>query len=140
MASIEPTPEDLQQFLAATGEETTLVMINLLRYREQAEYPEGSDSEPCTGREAYQCYGDAVLPLLAKVGGRPIWAGAVASALISPEGETWDDAILVEYPTRNAFIEMTTSAEYQAIVCHRTAALEDSRLIATTTSLNQLGG
>jgi len=40
--------------------------------------------------------------------------------------------VLMEYPSREAFIEMTSSAEYQAISHHRTAALADSRLIATT--------
>ena len=34
---------------------------------------------------------------------------------------------------------MITSAEYLAVAFHRTAALEDSRLIAATTGMNQLG-
>ena len=57
--------------------------------------------------------------------------GRVEACLIAPEGEDWDDALLVQYPSRNAFLRIVSSAEYQAIACHRTAAIVDSRLIAT---------
>jgi len=40
--------------------------------------------------------------------------------------------LLVEYPSREAFASMIQSSAYAAIVHHRTAALRDSRLIATT--------
>lgn len=132
MASLHPTPERLQQFLRDTDESTPIVMINLLRYRERADYPADADAEPCSGREAYQRYGAAVAPMLGKVGARPVWGGSVASTVISPDGEAWDDAVLVEYPSRAAFIEMTSSPEYQAIAVHRSAGLADSRLIAAT--------
>lgn len=139
MGSIEPAPEAVQAFLDETAGGTPIVMINLLRYRERADYPPEADVEPCSGREAYGRYGQAVFPLLAKVGAAPIWAGAVANTLIAPAGETWDDAVLIEYPSRDAFIEMTSSAEYQAIAFHRSAALADSRLIATTTGFQTPG-
>jgi hypothetical protein len=42
----------------------------------------------------------SVAPLLENVGGRPIFAGRPAEALIG-EGE-WDLMVLVEYPTRQA--------------------------------------
>jgi len=140
MAAVEPRPEQMQAFLGSTEAGRPIVMINLLRYREQADYPEGTDAEPCSGREAYQRYGAGVAPLLGKAGARAIWMGKVASTVIAPDGESWDDAILVEYPQREAFIEMTSSADYQALAFHRTAALADSRLIATTTGLDLLGG
>ena len=57
--------------------------------------------------------------------------------MIAPEGEAWDDAVLIEYPSRDNFIAMTTSAEYLAIMFHRTAALADSRLIAANSNLDQ---
>lgn len=140
MGSIAPTPDRMQRFLAATPDDAPVVMINLLRYRDEAAYAEGADAAPCTGREAYERYGIAVAPLLAAVGGRPIWRGEAHAAVIAPEGEHWDEAILVEYPSRKAFLEMASSPAYQAIAHHRTAALEDSRLIATATRATQLPG
>jgi len=134
VGAIEPSEAQLQAFLAGP-EDGPIVMINLLRWRERAAYPEGSDASPCTGQEAYGRYSAGVLPLLAGVGGRIVWNGLVRNALIAPEGEAWDQAILVEYPSRQAFIEMTTSAAYRAIAIHRSAALADSRLIATSGTL-----
>ena len=132
MASIEPRDDQMQAFLAATEPGAPVVMINLLRYRERAEYEPGADVAPCTGREAYARYGEGVTPLIGKAGGRPIWMGSVTSTVIAPDGEAWDDAVLVEYPSRDAFLEMIGSDAYQAVEFHRTAALADSRLIATT--------
>ena len=106
-------------------------MINLLRYRERAEYPPGSTAEACSGREAYQRYGAAVTPMLAAHGAQALWFGNVKQTVIGPADERWDDAILVRYPSRAAFLAMVSSPEYQRIAVHRTAALADSRLIAT---------
>jgi uncharacterized protein (DUF1330 family) len=58
--------------------------------------------------------------------------------VIGPDSEQWDDAVLIEYPSREAFLEMLSQPEYQAAAPHRTAALEDSRLIMTRTQANLL--
>jgi len=60
-----------------------------------------------------------------------VYRGRVQSSLIAPEGEEWDTAVLVEYPSRQVLLNMLASEEYRAIVPHRTAAVQDSRLIAT---------
>jgi uncharacterized protein (DUF1330 family) len=134
MPSIEPSPEQLQKFIAETPDETPIVMINLLRYRDRAEYPPASAAEPCSGREAYQRYGAGVTPMVAEVGGKILWLGNVKRTVIGPGGEEWDDAVLVQYPSRTAFLTMVTRSDYQKVAMHRTAALADSRLIATVTA------
>jgi uncharacterized protein (DUF1330 family) len=139
MGSVEPSPERLQALLESAGADAPVVMINLLRYREKAAYPEGFDAEPCSGREAYGRYGAVAIQRIATVGGRVLWMGSVGTTVIAPKGEDWDDALLVEYPSRKAFIEMVSQPEYLAAAPHRTAALEDSRLIATTTGASLLG-
>lgn len=139
MGCVEPGPERMQAFLGAGQDDAPIVMINLLRYRDRAAYPEGFEAEPCTGREAYQRYGAVAAQRIASVGGRVLWMGSVRSSVIAPEGEEWDDAILVEYPSRKAFLEMVSQPEYRAVAAHRTAALADSRLIATATQASFLG-
>ena len=52
--------------------------------------------------------------------------------VIGPADEEWDEMILVQYPSRAAFIDMITSADYLAAHVHREAGLADSRLVATT--------
>jgi len=60
-----------------------------------------------------------------------IWQGDAKHAFIAPPDEQWDEVLLVEYPSKDAFLAMLKSPGYQAITFHRTAALEDARLIVT---------
>ncbi len=129
--SVEPTAEQIGR-LTAVEEDGPIVMVNLLRYRDKAAYGAEVSAEPCTGREAYARYSEIALSRVATVGGRIVWAGAALSMVIGPEGEQWDDVALVEYPSVAAFVEMVSDPIYQACTFHRTAALEDSRLIRTT--------
>jgi uncharacterized protein (DUF1330 family) len=106
-------PERLSEegFADLTGrlEEGPVSMLNLLAFK-----PEG-------GQERYAEYGAAVLPLLEGVGGRVVFQGAAAPAVIGED--SWDLVLLVEYPTRGAFLEMIQSPEYQAIAHLRSEAL-----------------
>lgn len=101
-------------FGEAAGEERPVTMLNLLRFQ-----PDG-------GRERYAEYGAAVAPLLDGVGGRIVFVGESAPPLLG--GDSWDLVALVEYPTRQAFLEMVGSSEYQAIAHLRTEALAAGEL------------
>ena len=72
-------------------------------------------------------------------GGRILWAGRVEASVIAPEGEEWDDAVLVEYPSRTAYLKMISSSEWEDAATHRAAALLDFRLIAAH-PVHQAGG
>ena len=96
--------------------EGPVFMLNLLEFR-----PDG-------GAERYAEYGQAVAPLFARAGGKPIFAGRPSESLIG-EG-SWDLMVLVSYPTRQAFLDMISSSEYQAIEHLRTEALLRSELRA----------
>lgn len=67
-----------------------------------------------------------------------LWRGEARATLIGPGDERWDDAILVEYPSRRAFVEMVSKEAYRASAVHRSAALADSRLICTETRASRL--
>jgi|SRR5690242_9881396 len=112
-------PEQLNQegfdaFRQRTDEGGPVVMLNLLRFR-----PDG-------GQQRYAEYGDAVAPCLEKVGGRIVIAGQPAPPLLGDEG--WDLVAVVEYPSRQAFLDMIASPEYTAIGHLRTEALERGEL------------
>ena len=124
--TIEPTADQMKTLFSST-DEGPVVMLNLLRYLDVA-----SDGSGRTGREAYNDYSAAVLPMVASRGGGIVYFGTTSATLIGPAEEQWDDIVLVMYPNRAAFIDMTTSAEYLAITGDRTAALADSRLVPTT--------
>lgn len=110
-----PNEEAFAAFSKRAGD-GPVFMLNLLEFR-----PEG-------GAERYAEYGGAVAPLLARAGGKPIFAGRPSESLIG-EG-SWDLMVLVSYPTRQAFLDMVSSPEYQAIEHLRTDAVVRSELRA----------
>lgn len=109
-----------------------VVMLNLLRFRDVANYsanPELMPSEPITGAEAYQKYIDHTLPFLRKSGGDLIFLGKGGKYLIGPQQEQWDLAMLVRQKSLSDFMAFASDKDYLAGLGHRTAALEDSRLL-----------
>ncbi len=124
-----PFGQKLSEILAKIPKGQPIIMINLLKFREKAKYPDGSLS--CTGREAYQAYTKIASRKVDEIGGELFWRGPVCGCLIAPDGEEWDEAMLIKYPSIEAFMKMLAMPEYQKAALHRTAALEDSRLIAT---------
>lgn len=135
MRTVEINPEAVLAAAAVLPKDQPVVMINLLRYREHADYGDRIGLPPCSGREAYyERYASISFPLVQKLGGKVFWLGKVSASVIGPPDERWDDALLVEYPSFSALQALFSHPEYIANLFHRTAALEDSRLIATTTS------
>lgn len=115
-ASAAPEPPNEEGFadLLARLEEGPVTMLNLLAFK-----PEG-------GRERYLEYGTAVLPLLERAGGKVLFQGPASPPLLGDH--SWDLVLLVEYPTRQAFLEMIQSPDYQAITHLRTEALKKGEL------------
>ena len=138
MKTVEPTARQIEAFVAQTEDTEPIMMLNLLRYREQADYTDHPDQPACSGREAYQRYGTKAVACIESVGGRICFAGAAQMVVIGPESEQWDDVLLIQYPSRRAFFDMVSSEQYRTIGFHRTAALEDSRLVAIAPGTMQL--
>jgi uncharacterized protein (DUF1330 family) len=126
--AIAPSPEQLTALLERAPD-GTLYMLNLLKFRERAEYADGRDSD-LSGAEAYAVYGQAVVKMLGDMGGRIAWAGFPNTLVIGDDGDgDWDQVAIVAYPSVDAFVEMTGSAEYQEAHVHREAGLESQLLI-----------
>ena len=125
---IDPTRETFGAF-RRLPDESPVHMLNLVRLREAAAYPDGRVS---TGAEAYAAYGQESGPIFRRVGGRIAWSGDFQLMLIGPADERWDLCFIAEYPSAAAFVEMVKDPDYQKAVVHRQAAVEDSRLIRTS--------
>jgi uncharacterized protein (DUF1330 family) len=123
--SVLPTEQQLTDLTAST-EDGPVIMLNLLRFKDQAD---GID-EGVTGAEAYARYSAATEPFLRGVGGQLRAALRAGETVIGPDGREWDLVLLVEYPSRAKFMEMAANPEYLKIHAHREAAVADSRLIA----------
>lgn len=112
-----------------TGE---ITMLNLLRFRDVADYsanPELMPSKPISGAEAFQKYIDHTLPFLKQSGGDLVFFGTGGKYLIGPHDERWDFVMLVRQNSLSDFMAFSSNQEYLAGLGHRTAALEDSRLL-----------
>lgn len=109
-------------------------MLNLVRFREHAAYPEDHPlaGQDLTGAQAYVNYGRASAPVVARLGGSILWRGTFQTTLIGPTDETWDACFIARYPDARAFLAMVTDPAYQKAVIHRQAAVLTSRLIRTT--------
>jgi len=122
---VDPTKEVFAQF-RDSNREGPIHMLNLVRLKPRAAYPDGSET---TGAEAYAAYGRESLPVFARLGGKVVWQGQFELMLIGPREERWDHVFIAEYPSVGAFVEMIRDPLYREAVRHRQAAVEDSRLI-----------
>src|ERR1700686_5299713 len=122
---VDPTKETFAAF-RSDDRPGPIHMLNLVRLRERAAYPDGREA---SGAEAYEAYGRESLPVFKRLGGAIVWRGRVELMLIGPGDERWDLCFIAQYPTVAAFVEMIRDPVYREAVRHRQAAVEDSRLI-----------
>ena len=127
LSYIDPERDQFEAFKALPRDEPVM-MLNLLRFRDRAAYPDGREA---TGAEAYAAYGRESAPVFRRVGGDIVWRGRPELMLIGPRDKHWDLIFVARYPTAGAFLEMITDPVYREAVKHRQAAVLDSRLIRT---------
>ncbi len=128
---LEPTQEAGRD-LMIRGHEGPLFMLNLLRFRPTADYaafPELAPGSPISGAQAFARYIAHTQPHLEASGGALMFLGEAGAFLIGPPGERWDLVMLVRQASLGAFMAFASDAAYLAGIGHRTAALEDSRLL-----------
>lgn len=126
-----PTQEAGRKFVTRQIQ-GNIVMLNLLRFRETADYsasPELMPTEPISGKQAYQLYIEHTLPFLTNSGGEILFMGEGGDFLIGPTNERWDAILLIKQNSVNSFIAFESNTEYMKGIGHRTAALADSRLL-----------
>jgi uncharacterized protein (DUF1330 family) len=128
---IGPTKEQIQA-LVDSELDTPVVMLNLLKFADRAGGDGDDASGGASGRESYARYGDRMRTMLEETGARVLFQGRADSVVIGGDADDWDAVILVEYPSRAAFLEMTSSKKYREVSKDRSAGLADSRLIAMT--------
>jgi uncharacterized protein (DUF1330 family) len=108
---------DQFQALAAAPDQGPVVMLNLLKFKPGSE-------------ESYLRYGDAARAMIEERGGRLVWSGRAEQVLIGDAAAGWDAVLLVEYPSRAAFIEMVSSPAYLEAHADREAGLERTIVVA----------
>lgn len=131
---LEPTQSAGRRFIER-GIEGNVYMLNLLRFRDVADYsatPELAPDTPISGAAAFDHYIQHTLPLLRASGGELIFVGEGGSFLIGPEDERWDLAMIVRQHDVQSFLAFASHNEYLAGIGHRVAAIENARLLPLT--------
>lgn len=109
-----------------------IVMLNLLRFRDQADYssaPQLAPDQAISGQQAFDRYITHTLPFLEQSGGSLSLLADGGKWLIGPQDEVWDCAMLVRQASVESFMAWNSNVEYLAGIGHRTAAISDSRLL-----------
>jgi uncharacterized protein (DUF1330 family) len=128
--AVYPTHSRVDALMADTSD-GLVVMLNLLKFRAKAVYPDGRPSD-LTGRQAYDLYAAPMQKVIEDGGGRVLFGGAIASLVIGEVEDLWDTCVLVEYPSAAAFAAIVTSPEVAEIGVHRAAGLDGQLLIRVT--------
>jgi hypothetical protein len=105
------------------AEDGPVWMINLMHYREVADYSDGSGGAAISGREADDRY--APLESLRAIGAEPVFFADVESQLLG-DAPKWDRVGIVKYPTRRSFIDMQARDDFKAKHVHKDAGMEST--------------
>ncbi len=116
MNTIEINQDQFRELLKNPNEKP-FVMLNLLKFKKDG------------GRKSYARYIKEANRFVEEVGGKLLLFSRPKELLTGTE--TWDILMLVQYPSRKAFIEMANNVEYLKIHSFREEALENAVLYAT---------
>ena len=100
-------------------------MVNLMKYREVADYADGRESA-ISGRDADDLY--TPLESLAAIGAEIVFGGEVDQQLLG-DAPIWDRVGVVKYPTRRSFIEMQSRPDFQRQHVHKDAGMAETIVI-----------
>ena len=128
-SAIEPSRAQLEA-LVEVGRHGPVHMVNLLRFRDVAEYPEGWDGPTGTGEEAYARYGQVAMSRVGDLGGRVVMFGPVEAVAIGVDPCRWDQVAVVEYPDTESFLALTEDPAYVDALVHRDAGLAETEVLA----------
>jgi len=132
---LNPDTEQLRVLIAAERE-GPLQFVNLLAYRDVAQYPDGHEmaGKGLSGADAYRLYGMVALDHVTRRGGRLALYNDVEQVLIGPVA-AWDQIAIMQYPDTEAFLDMIRDPEYLGCLVHRDAGLPDTMVLVTRSLL-----
>lgn len=123
-------PDIFQHFreLTQNDDGREYYMVNLLKFRKKASYPAGSpfSDDPMAANARYN---RAIIPLLLKRGGHPIFLGRVQGRFLHPTAvDDWDQVAMVRYRSRRDMLKMAADLAAIGADSHKWAALEKTQV------------
>ena len=128
--AVMPNEDQIKEF-SEQGEDKPIYMVNLLKFKEKANYPDKRETD-LTGEEAYAIYAEEVAGHLEKVGGKPLFGGEVERLMLGEVEDLWDKVAIAMYPSGKAMLQMINDPDYIVSAQHRVAGLEGQLNIETS--------
>ena len=104
---IYPRPDQFEA-LMKSDLQGPVCMLNLLRFKERAEYEDGRASD-LSGVEAYALYGQQMKPFVESKGGTLRHSSAANLLMIGDGDLEWHAVAIMEYPSKEAFVKIATA-------------------------------
>lgn len=104
-----------------SGEGGPFWALNLMKYRETADYGDAASSTARSGREADDEY--TPRDSLAAIGASIVFAAEVERT-VAGDGVAWDRVAIVRYPSRKQFLEMQQREDFKRQHVHKDAGME----------------
>ena len=116
--------------LAITDDGNEYFMVNLMRFREQAKYPDGSpwadDPDPMAANARY---GAGIVPALLRHGGLSVFMGDPSGRFIEDgDARPWDAFAIVRYRSVRDMFEMVSEPGMLQLSPHKWASLEETHV------------
>ena len=130
---LEPSENQLSKLLSMPIE-TPVAVLNLFEFNEVANYQSGdpeyaTSAAEISGQDAFHLYGGVAGKTIEDLGGRVVMSAPVEQVLIGHEVANWHAAAIMYFPSRGAFLQMMSDANFQTASRHRRAALKNHCMI-----------
>ena len=130
---LEPSENQLSKLLSMPIE-TPVAVLNLFEFNEVANYQSGdpeyaTSAAEISGQNAFHLYGGVAGKTIEDLGGRVVMSAPVEQVLIGHEVANWHAAAIMYFPSRGAFLQMMSDANFQTASRHRRAALKNHCMI-----------
>ncbi|MGB1242531.1 MAG: DUF1330 domain-containing protein [Chitinophagales bacterium] len=124
---VTPSKEEFVDFIKNYPSNTPITMVNILKFKEKS----GNGDE--SGKAAYLRYSKNMTSFITEAGGKVVWMGNITKTIIGDYDSQPDMVLIVSYPSKESFIAMSTTPEYEEVSKDRKMALEYGALLASTT-------
>ena len=107
----DSTKEQIDALMKGPAE-ASIRMLNMLKFKQKAEYADGSNGGCDNGMQAYMRYSSALhnKGILAAAGAKLIFSELVDQGIIGDSASTdYDIIAIMQYPNRQAFLAMISS-------------------------------
>ena len=107
------------QNLAESSSDTSLMMLNINRYKRDAAFPDG---------EPYRSYMTAIERSVGAVGGLVLWRTPVQGCVVG-ELDAFDEVLAAWYPRHKAFLDLPNADGSREMFRYRRACVDKAHII-----------